>query len=387
MVESLDIAHNRLQVTIRRLQETIVDTSLGSRQPAPQPDDHTSPSSSIHGAERTLHDFIAESAHHDLQQSLRQDIDSYHAAQDALLDTLGGFDQSMLLLDDALKKVDQAANPTTQGEADDASASIPALFQDLTAHASETAVLLQSLISHHDLCATALKHTEGGGEAARAAADPASDQDAAAMVKSLYDANRSLDPISAEDKAEMLHVIDSDAQEVDDVVLEIRQRLAEMEHYLSQLDTHAHSARTCHNYIAKALANLRTIGRHLPKYIAAAKTFTGTWSQIREDMEQKMTELASLTDFYDQFLQSYALLLKELHRRTAAEAKMKKVLEKAKREVDAMYDDDLELRDQFVKDVGDFLPRDIWPGLVEPPKRWDFTTVAQPDLNNEGETR
>lgn len=390
IITLLDEADVRLQGSIHRLQDTVVDPSFSSGQPVIRLDDSVSPQSSAQNASKTLHDFISESGHKTLHDSIHQDIDAYQNALGVYQKSQGSFDQSLVALGKALQKVENASprspryqNSLSQGDDRPNPQHIPDLFHGLTSHATETASLLQSLIEHYDLCSTALKHTEGGGEAARAAAEPTTDQATEAMDQSLYEGNKAREPITDEEKSEMISVIENDAQEVDDVVFEIRERISEMESHLSQLSTHATSARTCHAYLAKVLSLLHGIGRELPTYIAAAKTFNFTWASLEEDLKSKMTELAALTDIYEGFLASYASVLDEAGRRNAVEAKMRKVLEKAKREIDAMCDDELETRRHFLGEVSEFLPRDLWPGLEDAPARWDFVAVPQGSLRQQ----
>ena len=380
----MDEAHIRLKATLQLLQDTVVDSSLGSKQPLPYDQDQHSPSASTQAPSRTLHDFISEDGHYTLIQSLHQDIDSYNDARNIFSDSQVALDQSLASLAKALRQVDGAfkrhRNSLLPADEAETPAAIPDLFHALTSHATETASLLQSLISHYDVCSTALKHTEGGGEAARAAAESATGQGIEAMDQSLYDGNKARQPITLDERAEMLNMVENDAQEVDDVVFEIRERLSEMEGNLAQILQHAESARTCHSHLAKVLQLLHRIGRELPSHIASLKTYSASWSRIKEDLKHKLSEIEGLDAIYEGFLRSYALLLKEVSRRAAAEAKMKKVLEKARREVYAMCDNELETRKDFLREVSDFLPRDIWPALVEAPPRWDFTAVAQDNL-------
>lgn len=318
-------------------------------------------------------------------------MDLYEAAQKTYYKSQAEFDQSLTTLGKALRRAEDASSRTvrrqqssiTQGQEDAGNSQIiPDTFHSLTAHATESASLLQSLIGHYDLCSTALKHTEGGGEAARAAAaESAADPAMEATDQSLYDGAKAREPITLEERTEMTTVIENDAQEVDDVVFEIGERISDMESHLSQISNHTVSARTCHTYLAKVLQLLHNIGHRLPAYIAAANTFNLTWSQLEEEMKHKMSELGAVTGIYEGFLASYALLLKEASRRATVEAKMKKILDKARREVDVMADHELESRRRFYGDISEFMPRDLWPGLEEAPTRWDFVALAQESLN------
>lgn len=332
-----------------------------------------------------MYDFIDESAHLTLLDHLRNHIDSYNGAQRVLQDSQTAFDDDLTSLDKALQDADQppaSSNPnqnqhlehTPDAAEEEQHESVSVLFHNLTGHAAETASLLQSLISHYDLCTTALKHTEGGGEAARNAADIADPQDAQGEEESLYK-EKHREPMSEEERHEMLMVLENDAQEVDDVVLEIRDHLSETETQLSHLDALTSSTRRRHALLSRVLNLLRKIGNGLPSYIAAANTFTTSWLSLKDDILHKTSDLVELTDFYDNFVSSYASLLHEVGRRAAVETRMKRVAEKARREIETLYSEDLAIRDEFVKDLGEYLPRDIWPGLVETPNRWEVRPV------------
>lgn len=286
------------------------------------------------------------------------------------------FDDQIRSLDAA---IDQADNAT---EAQDQLTVVPPLFHDLTTHATEAASLLSSLVSHYDLCTSALKHTEGGGEAARQANLDDAGED------SLYK-NLPLGPLNEAERQEMLAVVDNDAQEVDDVVLEIRERLSEMEVQLSQLDSHSRAIRLRHKLLKRVLDLLRTLGGNLPVYIAAAKLYSNNWASLKDSILGKTEELASLTDFYDSFIDSYASLIREVERRHAVESRMQRVADKARREIELLYSEDVALREDFVRETGEFLPRDIWPGLIDAPRRWEIRAVSPerpPDPPAEGET-
>lgn len=397
-MQSLDRANYRLEATLSHLRTTIVDVRLESRQPDFGKHETESPEAEGDDADKTLYDFIDESTHLTLLDHLRDHIDSYNAAQRVLQDSQTAFDDHLTLLDKALHDVDRP-NPSLpqsglrdqdeeQGQHSEDGGehreSMSLLFHTLTGHAAETASLLQSLISHYDLCTTALKHTEGGGEAARNATDLANPPDTQGVEESLYK-EKHREPMSEDERHEMLMVLENDAQEVDDVVLEIRDRLSEMEAQLYHLEAMTSSTRRRHSLLSRVLNLLRKIGNELPSYIAAARIFTTAWVSLKEDILQKTSDLVELTDFYDNFVSSYASLLREVSRRAAVENRMKRVAEKARREIEALYNEDLAIRDEFVKHLGEYLPRDIWPGLVETPNRWEVRPVpGQREIREEG---
>ena len=354
VIHQLDLADNRLQATLLQLTNTQVDTSelhsIGTNL----------------NKQKTLHYFIDEDTHLNLIESLRSTIDSHKAAENDFQRSQDSFDDQIRTLDAAIEDADQAT------ENQDDTSLIPPLFHALTTHATEMASLLSSLVAHYDLCTSALKHTEGGGEAARQA-DSSSAYEA--PEDSLYK-NLPLGPLNEHERQEMLAVVDNDAQEVEDVMLEIAERLSEMETTLDQLQSYSQAIRLRHKLLNRVLDLLRALGGGLPIFIAAAKLYGNNWSTLKETLLAKAEDLASLTDFYESFVTSYASLLEEVNRRHAVEARMQRVADKARREIAALYKEDVAMREDFVREMGEFLPRDIWPGLTDAPSRWEITAVA-----------
>lgn len=390
MIKSLDVANDRLQSTIASLRRTAVRPGLSSSHESANdsgtvsslvPEETDKPT-------KTLHDFVDESTHLDLLESLRATIDSYNDAQADFLRTRETLDDSLREVDGHLTVVEE--HGTTRENSGEAAVSVPDLFTSIATHVSEAASLLQSLISHYDLCITALKHTEGGGEAAREAANSPSvhtqldsaNPGNAAVEESLY-VEKIREPISAEEREEMLSVLDNDAQEVDDVVLEIKERLAEMETQGAQISTCANSARKAHKALKLVLEGLRKAGDALPSIIDTAKGFRLRWAELKAQMATKTDEVVSLTTFYESFLASYASLVREVERRKMVESKITRIAERTRKEIDALHAEDADMRDQFVREVGEYLPRDIWPGLTEAPRRWEVRSVIASDLEHD----
>ncbi|KAI5199236.1 APG17-domain-containing protein [Aureobasidium subglaciale] len=356
VIHQLDLADNRLQATLVQLTNTQVDTSeLHSRGATPD-------------NQKTLHDFIDEDTHLHLIESLRSTIDSHKAAEATFQRSQDSFDDQIRSLDAAVSDADQAT------ENQDSLSPIPPLFHALTDNATHTASLLSSLVAHYDLCTSALKHTEGGGEAARQANPSLADD---APEDSLYK-NLPLGPLNEQERQEMLAVVDYDAQEVDGVVLEIHDYVSEMETTLDQLQSHSTAIRLRHKLLNHVLDLLRTLGGNLPIFIAAAKLYGNNWNVLKETLLVKADELGSLTDFYESFIASYASLLDEVNRRRAVENRMRRIADKARREIESLYKEDVAMREDFVRGTGEFLPRDIWPGLVDAPKRWEIRAVSPP---------
>jgi len=389
-IQRLDLANDRLERTLDGLRRTILDVSL-QRQP-------NAASSSLGksrgvdaaleknnaGAGQTLYDFIDESSHTTLQASLRVSIDSFH-------DSRADLDTSVQALEAVLRSVtDNLANKTSNSDPSDISTihdkprqAISQVFRNVEEHAAEMATLLDSLVSHYDLCVSALKHTEGGGEAAKRAVQkaevPLKQQLAGGVEESLYLKNEA-DPMSAEEKSEMLHVLANDASEVEDVVTEMKDRNHEQEAQYDQILQAVKTARARDDAIRQAVEMLHEIEEfQLPSHVHALNTFKATWQRIQTSIATQTAELVSLSSFYDSFLSGYSRLLREVDRRQAAESQMRKIAEKAKRDLEKLYDLDKVLRAEFMEETGRFLPQGIWVGSLNEGIRWEVLETGLGD--------
>nr|POF07031.1 autophagy-related protein 17 [Quercus suber] len=342
-IADLDLANGRLQDTLKSLRTTVLHASLlrsvadqeleqlrdkrteAGEEVDSEDEDGKSPKQTTH-IHKTLHDFILESDHEDILASLRALIDSFQEAHGEFDDDLATFDQT------------------------------------------------RSLIAHYDLCVSALKHTEGGGPAAYLAAQAAhltkSSSTAAGAEESLY-RKTVPEPISRHERGEMLAVLTSDAEEVDDVVAELQDRSAEMETTYAALVAHATRSRSTFRQLRAATATLQHLrATALPQHVAALRSFTSTWKTLQAEMASRTGALVALTDFHVHFLDAYARLLVEIERREGAEARMRKVADKAQRELERLWELDGEAREAFMEDAGRFLPGDLYPAIGSGARKW-----------------
>ncbi|KAF7193553.1 Autophagy-related protein [Pseudocercospora fuligena] len=373
-IGSLDKAHARLDKTLTQLRKTIVNAHE-------QPPAIASSTSDTEEESKTLFDFIDEATHENVLSSLRGLIDHYHEARSELSTDLSAFEATLKgiaqkLADDTNGVSDEPDRPTIY---DEPPSSIPDLFHGMEEHATEMASLLENLVNHYDLSVTALRHTEGGGEAAKLAVQQAAElstKDVAKPEESLY-GQTVAEPISDEERHDMLAVLEKDAQEVEDVVVEIRDRATELEGQYESLSVYARKARLRNQTLRQVLGSMRDIRGAMPRHLESASSFRETWVDIRDQMQAKTTELADLSIFYEQFLGGYGKLLKEVERRKASEAAMKRIADKARKELDKLYNADHAAREEFMEDVGVFLPRDlgVWHGLEDDSTRWEVKPI------------
>lgn len=360
---------------------------------------------------KTLRDFVDERGVEELQSTLKGAIDNTNHAQSELHESNHAFDADLRSIQHALAKYRMAtkqasshssaslsvlSSPSSSHIVMPSPSPIPSLLRSLESDAQEMADLLESLVRHFDICVTAIKHTEGGGAAAqRITGDlPSGVQ---VDINNLggngdnsnndgttdHNNNAPLEPISDEEYNEMLDVLVKDAAEAEDVVLEIQDRIANMEstleHVLTQRDALISSCEATTN-IFHRLSNLAST--HLPDYIANAHKFMRVWNDEHESIRQGMAELSDLRTLYTGFLDAYDGLILEVARRKAVRQESERVLRETRNKLDRLFEEDAHAREAFRVEQGDYLPSDIWPGLGRGPMKVEFLRLPSGSLEN-----
>lgn len=347
LLHDLDTSFAGLKSTLAVLRETPIEAAL---QPPDTPQKH-------------LFDFIDNTTVTALEDSLRACIDRYNEARSSLEESNDAFDTALENLHSSLTNV--PITPVTSSTP----SPIPSLYHDLEGHARETAQTFQSLVRHYDLCVTALRHTEGGAAAVTQATGDAS-------LPTGDDQGPPPEPITEEERQEMLHVLGKDAQEVEDVVSEIREHGSEMSFLLSQIDNHITHLRNEDSALASILKMVANIASEVKGHIATSRGFHNSWLEdTRPSLLNGIEEWENQREFYERFDLAYAELLVEISSRRRRHEKAKRKAEEAQKELDRLHAEDERAREQFTLAQGDFLPLDIWPGLRDPPRRYEVRAV------------
>ena len=364
VIEALDSAESKLRHKLDQLRGTVVEPSL---RPADEP-------------RKSLVDFVDESGVQGLLGTIKESIDATGAARQT-------FEQSNTAFQDEINHVKSLweAEDERKSLAESSNAHwspILDILQGMEEHAQEMADNLESLVKHFDVCVTAIKHTEGGGAAAQKITSDLPE----GVSLGLNATEMPLDSLSEVEKKEMLGVLEKDASEVEDVVMEIRDRSAEMEEKFERVAAYSEHLKQDHAREIAAFRLLEQMGDGLSTYVMQSHIFLAKWDEEKAKIEERMEELEDLREFYNGFLGAYDKLIIEIGRRKAMESKMKKAAEDAMAKIERLYAEDLADRDAFRQEQGDFLPVDIWPGLMMPPMRYkicqeDGTAKSVPDIS------
>lgn len=248
---------------------------------------------------------------------------------------------------------------------------IPRILHEMEDHAREMATSLESLVSHYDLCVTAIKHTDGEGDAFSKIAEDLPEgvhigQDAGGVPP---------EPMGADERIEMMRVLEEDAGQVEDVVMEIRDHIAEMESLHSRVEMHMDHLASEHANTTAAFRMLEDLGQRLPGHITRTQIFLTRWDEDKAAIDERLEELEGLTEFFHGFLRAYDNLLIEIGRRKDQELQVERVVQDARSRLDKLYEDEVEEREVFKKAHGEYLPVDIWPGLRDKPLRYSISAV------------
>jgi len=379
-LKNLDAADARLRDTLDLLRETIVHASF---RPEEEP-------------ARSLHDFVDERGVEELHTAMKESIDRTNTAR-------GDLDTSNREFDDELESIRQAlyryhsatklassrasvssSSPSASESDLQAVSSMPGMLQSLEEHARKMARNLESLANHFDLCVKVLKHTEGGGAAARSiTGDIPTDVSGEGVLKIEEALDAPQAPISEKAYREMLEVIVNDTPVAEDVVIEFQDRINEMESIFEQVMVQRDALISISNAsleVHRHLSNLASTG--LPRYISQAHNFTRVWNEENERINSGLTELSDLHALYEGFLNAYDSLILEVARRSHVRKRVEKVLQDTQHKLSQLYEEDVTAREAFRVEQGDFLPSDIWPGIGRAPMQVEFLRVSGGQLEN-----
>ncbi|RDA83000.1 hypothetical protein CP532_4392 [Ophiocordyceps camponoti-leonardi (nom. inval.)] len=322
---------------------------------------------------RNLLDFVDETGVHAMREAMKKSIEELQGIQQS-------FDGDLLRFDNDIRHLKKTTAEPQQPAADNEARASLELLLSLEDHSATMAQLLASLTKHFDMCVTAIRTTEGAAALARrraAEVTQSQEGDGVSISGVIAEGESSsggvggdLEPETAQDRAEMLRVVTQDAGEVEDVVGEIQQRLAEMERSSATLDERRRCAEDRHGGASDAFAVLTEVGTRLADYLSAEEHFRTRWEMEKDTVIGRLGDMAEMRDFYEGYGSAYASLLLELERRRTVERQVEALWRKAREGVDRLLEADREARDTFRANVGDFLPAE-WAGVGPPAvRRW-----------------
>ena len=259
---------------------------------------------------------------------------------------------------------------------------IPDLLASLTEHSHAMAEQLTSLTQHFDMCVKAVRATEGGAALARRqAADLTEGGDPVSISGVIAEQDTQnvaeLEAMDPQERAEVVQVVVEDAHEVEEVVSEIQAGLLQMEADFGALKEQTDRIRAAHLSTIAAFHVVEDIGVKLPSYVDAENEFVQRWEDEKNIIYSKVDEMSVLREFYDGYASAYGSLMLEVERRRVVQDKIANTWRKARETVDKLVESDRKEREHFRQEIGEFLPTDLWVGMVEPTRRWEVVPVDE----------
>ncbi|KAI0377135.1 autophagy-related protein 17 [Hypomontagnella monticulosa] len=371
VIKALDATDARLQDTMDALRARVVDSAF-------RPNGE---------GKKNLMDFVDESHVNTIRDALKVNIQALQNTQRSFDGDLLRFDTDMRLLKSTMSDAPSHSSPS----ASSTERSLPELLASMIQHSHDMADNLSSLTKHFDLCVTAVRTTEGGAALAKIkAAEATESQDGGDVSISGVIAEQELrvpdyDPISPEDRAQMLEVVIQDASEVDDVVRELGIGLQAMEADFVSVNDQNNKVKNTYLATIDAFRVLEDIGSRLHSYISGESDFRARWVEEQQAIKDKMGEMEDLRVFYESYSNSYDGLILEIERRKTLEDKVLTIWKKAKESVDKIIESDRKERDRFRLELGEYIPTDLWPGMDDAMVRWEVVPVR--DGRSTGQNR
>ncbi|KAL9111216.1 MAG: hypothetical protein Q9227_004293 [Pyrenula ochraceoflavens] len=356
VLKSLDAADAKLRKTLDELQATIVEHGFRPTDEEPQ----------------SLLHFIDEEPVDTLKDNLKDSIDETNDAKRVMDESNAAFEEELQAINGALT---EKTTDSISSESEFTPPTLRSLLRGAEDHAKEIAESLEGLVKHYDLCVSAVKNTEGGGAVVK---DIGDDLPAGVDVDR-PDADKGGPPLTDEERHQLMNVIRNDASEVEDVIAEIQDRIAEMEVQLNQINSFKERKDIYHNRVIQGFRLLEQLSNRLPNYITQSQIFLSRWNEQKAKIDQGMAELENFHEVYSNYLEAYDGLLIEVARRRAVQSQMEKIMQEAQAKLQRLHDDDSEAREAFKQDQGDYLPSDIWPGLTDPPMKVRFERIDNHD--------
>ncbi|PHH64760.1 hypothetical protein CDD81_4022 [Ophiocordyceps australis] len=413
LIRAMDEVDAQLSATMDTLRATEVLEEL-----------RPSSTDEIKESRRTLLDFVDETGVHAMRDAMKKSVQELQGIQQS-------FDGDMLRFETDIRNLQKVLGelhlnhkgPGSSDAGQEAAMSPLELLLTMDDHAACMADLLASLNKHFDMCVTAVRTTEGAaalarrraaeatqsGSGASTSTSPNNDGDVSisGVIAEQESHTPSLEPETAQDRAEMLRIVVQDAHEVDDVVAEIQQRLAAVERAAAIITPSQPSSWSSSSsssspsspspspppapnslsapkpkpspppapYTPLLAALTEMADSRLAAYIAADDDFRARWDLEREAVVAQLRDMRATRDFYDGYATAYASFILELERRRSVQRQVDAIWQKARDATNKLIAADQEARNGFRAEVGEFLPTDLWAGAQRPARQWKLVPV------------
>ncbi|KAI1625356.1 autophagy-like protein 17 [Exophiala viscosa] len=362
VIKELDDTGARLLQCVDFLKQTTIEEAFKSH-------------GEVEGAagKDTLHDFVDDDGLEKIKEAMKVAIDNVQNDQYEI-------NHSIQTLEEDLQTINEVLNNRIDISSTESELQQPTMAMTLSLlehHAREMAQGLESLVKHFDLCVTAIKHTEGGGAAVVQTMNAKAEDLPDAIGMGMDELQAPAQPMNEEERIEMLQVLENDASEVDEVVMELQDRNAEMEAHLDRIYQWRERQDNAYGDVNTAFGLLEKISGRLSSYVVETVRHATRWQEEKAKIEDGIAGMEDLCDSYSNFLRAYDGLIVEVDRRRTAKKQMERIVSSAHAQLEDLYEQDRQLRLKFRADLGEFLPGDIWGGVDALPPRFAINRLDE----------
>ncbi|CAN8097646.1 unnamed protein product [Discula destructiva] len=356
LIPNMDHVGEELTKTIDKLKKIQVDPVIG-------PPGEENP--------RYLFDFVSEEQVNIMVADLKDAIHQAHRARDSFKEEIQRFETETNELTATLSPMSTPPTKLPTGPDHPEHASMLELFASMQGHSHDMATGLNSLNTHYDACIDAVLLTEGGADLAcrKAAEDSVDATNPVSISGMMPEQGAELDEPEIS-RAEAVTRVIKDAQLVELVVADLHEDLQKVELAFNFLKDQSDRIQGAYGAVAQAFRQLEGIGSRLTGYIGAANSFVEHWNEEKAVIFDTLSDMEGLQHYWERYADAYDSLILEVERRRAVEEKMETIWRKAKDQVDKLVHQDWVDREAFTKEVGDYIPVDLWERMSGPLQKW-----------------
>jgi len=304
-------------------------------------------------ANNTLFDFVDEEAIKGLREQCRRAVYETQQSHEACLKLNCKFSEEVEKFRIPLKddvSFEQDDIPLSKFDIEEAALPHPIIVDF---HIDAMAYLLEALAKHYDQCQLALN-----------------------------DVSQSLNL----DFEELFRVLGNDHSEAQAVSQELLERVEETQNVCDATSKRRKLIESALRHQEEARQTIKEFGdSSLHGLIDTHARLQADVRAHEEEIAVYEAELEALVSYYDNFAEAYDAMLIEVGRRRGIRVHTNAILNEALNKVEAIQTEEIASRKNFCEERGNYLPGDIWPGLLDAPTSYQIVANedALPDLNKE----
>lgn len=176
--------------------------------------------------------------------------------------------------------------------------------------------------------------------------------------------------LSKTDYIGLYKIVKKDNDELPSILATIYEIIDDIESVLTKSGRLLDQKRTMNITIKGKITKFLNALTKYNEYLTIFEDISTLISNFKESCQKDIETIKELYEFYEQFQDSYKNLLKESQRRESVAMMMENILQDCEKKLKSLGIDDLNQRQHFLEENGNYLPGNIWPDEID-----DFTPL------------